>query len=233
MKKILFPATVLFTLVFGCSAALADRPVDDVRDLPAFEGIGISVSADVYYTQGNQHEIRIEGDEDDVRDLITEVEDGFLKIRYEDNWGRNRSKLTIYITSSEISSLKISGSAKFMAEKQVNTEEMDISLSGSGGATFNQLSSDEMEIKISGSGFVVLAGEGADELDIKLSGSGRLSAEKFRVSEVNTAISGSGSCKVYATEALDAKISGSGSVHYRGNPQINSVTSGSGKVVSM
>lgn len=211
---------------------MAGRPAEDVRDLPEFDGIGIAISADVFYTQGNQHQIRIEGDEDDVRDLITRVKDGFLQIRYDD-WGVRRSKLTIYITSSQIESVKISGSARFMADKEVSSDELEINLSGSGGASFDRLASDEMEIKISGSGYVELSGEGADELDIKLSGSGRLDAEDFRVSEISVTISGSGNCRVYATEELDAKISGSGKVHYRGEPQINSIASGSGKVVAL
>lgn len=232
MKRILFPASALILILFGYYTSVAGQSSQDERELPRFDGIGISVSADVFYTQGNQHHIRIEGDEDDVRDLITEVEDGFLKIHYED-WNMRRSKLTIYISSVEIESVKISGSAKFLAEKKVNSDEMEISLSGSGGVNFSQLTSDEMEIKISGSGYVELAGEGADELDIKLSGSGRLDAENFSVSEISAAISGSGSCRVHATDELDAKISGSGRVHYWGNPQINSVSSGSGKVVAL
>jgi len=231
MRKILIPAAAI-VLILGCSSALADRPVDDIRDLPEFAGIGISVSADVFYTQGNQYQIRIEGDEDDVRDLITEVKDGFLKIRYED-WRMRRSKMTIYITSKEIESVKISGSARFMADRGVSSEEMEINLSGSGGVNFAQITSDEMEIKISGSGSVELSGDGADELEIKLSGSGRLDAEDFRVSEISASISGSGSCMVYATEELDARISGSGKVLYRGEPQLNSVTSGSGKVAAL
>ncbi len=52
--------------------------------LSPFTGIGISISADVYYTPGDSHEIKIEGNSKDVEDLITRVENGMLKMKYED-----------------------------------------------------------------------------------------------------------------------------------------------------
>jgi len=190
------------------------------------------VNADVFYTQGSGHQIRIEGKNQDVEDLITEVKDGFLQVRYE-NYRIRRSKLTIYITSEELETVKISGSAKFMAEKAVASDEMEFAVSGSGGAIFEKLDSDEVEVYLSGSGYVELAGGMADELEAKISGSGQINAEDFKVSECSAIISGSGNCRIAVKDELDAKISGSGSVYYKGNPEVNVISSGSGGVKSL
>lgn len=232
MKRILLASSVLMILLLGSSFVIPSGPAEEVRELDPFSGIGISISADVYYTQGNSHEIRIEGPEKDVNDLITEVEDGFLKVKY-DNLRVNRSKLTLYITSKEVDAVKISGSAHFMGDKPVTSDELDLGISGSGGIDFSQLTSDEVEIKISGSGDVGIEKGSAEELDVSISGSGGVRAEGFEVSECSATISGSGSIRIMVTGELDARLSGSGKVYYRGNPTVNSVSSGSGRLIQL
>jgi hypothetical protein len=229
MKKVFVSFAAVSLLFLGSSFLMAGPAGEEVRNLKPFDGIGISISADVHYTQGNTHQIRIEGDESDVKELITEVEDGFLKIRYED-CRTKRSKLTIYITSQEIEKVSLSGSAKFSADNPVNSDEMEIAISGSGEVKFSTLEGDEVDVKISGSGNVLLLKGTADEMDAKISGSGSLLAEQFEVSEFSAAISGSGTCKVTVKDELGAKLSGSGSVYYHGNPEVSSAASGSGKV---
>lgn len=214
------------------SFMMPEVPQKDVRKLDAFSGIGIAVSADVYYTPGNTHEIRIEGDARDVDDLITKVKDGFLQIKYDD-WRTRRSKLSIYITSSELEAVKISGSAQFNSEEAISSEEMELAMSGSGNILFEKLTAEEVDVRISGSGDIELFGGSADEMDVRISGSGKVNAETFEVNEFSTGISGSGSVRVTVKEELDAKISGSGKVYYHGSPRVNSSSSGSGKVVSL
>ena len=223
----------VLTLLFLNSFMMPDIPKEEVRKLDTFSGIGISISADVYYTPGNAHEIKIEGDAKDIDDLITKVEDGFLQVKYPNSWRVRHSKLTIYITSKELDAVKISGSAKFKSGEAVTTDEMDLAMSGSGGILFEKLNADEVDVKISGSGNMELLNGGADELSAKISGSGKLNAEKFEVSEFSTSISGSGSVRITVKEELEARISGSGKVYYHGTPRVNSSSSGSGKVVAL
>jgi hypothetical protein len=232
MKKTFgsLPAILLLLLGSGCLPVGASQ--QETRDLETFTGIAIGISADVFYTPGNTHEIRIEGNERDVKDLITEVENGTLKLKYDD-WRVGRSKLTIHITSRELERISVSGSAKFIAEKPVSSEEIYVSISGSGTVQFSELKSDEMDVRISGSGDAVIEKGTADEMEVKISGSGKLQAEHFTVSEFSANISGSGTCRITVTEELDARLSGSGSVYYHGNPEVNSSASGSGKVRSL
>jgi len=232
MKKVLIPMVAIVTLLISNSFMMPDAPKEDVRQLNAFSGIGISVHADVFYTPGNSHEIRIEGDDRDVDELITEVRDGFLQIKYDD-WRTKRSKLTIYITSKELDAVKMSGSGQFKSGEAITSDEMDLAISGSGDIHFENLISDEVDVAISGSGNIFLVKGSADEMDSRISGSGELDAERFEVSEFSAAISGSGSVRITAKEELEVKISGSGKVYYHGTPRVNSVSSGSGKAIAL
>lgn len=230
MKRVVISLVGVCSILLVSSFTLPDRSAEDVRSLKSFSGIGISISADVYYTSGN-HEIRIVGKDRDVNDLITEVKDGFLQIKYDD-WKISRSKLTIYVSSNELDAVKMSGSGQFLADDPLSSEEMDLAMSGSGKINLSKLNAEEVDVKISGSGSILLENGSAEEMDVKISGSGKLHAEYYTVSEFSAAISGSGGVKITCNEELDAKISGSGKVHYHGDPRVNSVSSGSGKVVS-
>lgn len=234
MKRIVVSMIAAATLLLCNSFLSPDIPKEDVRKLDAFSGIGISVHADVFYTPGNTHEIVIEGDDRDVDELITEVEDGYLKIRYPSGkWRIKRSKLTIHVTSKELEAVKMSGSGLFEADEAVTSDEMDLAISGSGNIVFRKLTADEVGAKISGSGDVILDSGSADELDLRISGSGKLKAETFEVSEFSASISGSGGARITAKEELEVRISGSGSVYYHGSPRVNSTSSGSGKVKTL
>lgn len=232
MKKVFFPVAAIFVFLLGNSFIFAVQSANDVRKLDSFDGIGISIHADVFYTQGNSHEIRIEGSERDVKDLITEVRDGFLQVKF-DNYRIRHDKLTLYITSSKLESVKLSGSGNFNIEKPLSSEEMELVISGSGDIFLHQLSADEVDVKISGSGNIHLEKGSGDELDVKISGSGKLLAENFEVSECSAAISGSGSVRITAKDELEAKMSGSGKVYYKGDPKVNSISSGSGKTIAL
>ena len=229
----MIPMVAVLTLLFLNSFMMPDVPKEEVRNLDTFSGIGISISADVYYTPGNTHEIKIEGDAKDVDDLITKVEDGFLQVKYPSSWRVRHSKLTIYITSKELDAVKVSGSAKFKSGEPVTADEMDFAVSGSGDIHFDKLNADEVDVKISGSGDIILLNGNADELSAKISGSGKINAEAFEVNEFSASISGSGSVRITAKEELDVRISGSGKVYYHGTPRVNSSSSGSGKTVAL
>ena len=233
MKKVVIPVLAVLSLLFLNSFMVPDLPKEEVRKLDTFTGIGISISADVYYTPGNVHEIRIEGDASDVDDLITKVENGFLQVKYPPSLNIRRSKLIIYITSSELEAVKISGSAHFKSGDPVSSDEMEFNVSGSGEIHFEELNADEVGVKISGSGDVVLVKGNADEMDARISGSGKLNAEAFKEDEFSTGISGSGGVRITVKDELDARISGSGKVYYHGTPRVNSTSSGSGKVVAL
>lgn len=234
MKRIVVSMFATAALLLCSSFLSPDMPKEDVRKLEAFSGIGISVHADVFYTPGNTHEIRIEGDAEDVDDLITKVDDGFLKIKYPDGkWRIKRSKLTIHVSSKELEAVKMSGSGLFETSQTISSDEMEIAISGSGDIVFKKLEADEVDVRISGSGDVKLDGGSADEMSVKISGSGKLNSEAFEVNEFSASISGSGSARITAKEELDVKISGSGKVYYHGDPRVNSVSSGSGKAVAL
>lgn len=238
MKKVLFPILLIALIIFatGASLSIPDHSAnsrtafqDKFMNLERFSAIHIGINADVTYNTGSKHGITISGDKDDIEDLIVEVKGEALSLSYP-SYGKKRDRLVINIVSEELESVKISGSAHFTAEDAVESDEMDLVVSGSGKINLSELSADEVGVKISGSGSVEIQKGQADECDAIISGSGNMKAPGFKVEEFSAKISGSGNCEITALSELEAVISGSGSIYYNGSPQVNSVVSGSGKV---
>lgn len=239
MKK--FSLILTFAL-FGLAAiSRAEKPIrisvsnlhDEERKVSNFTGIGISGPLKVYVKIGNTESLRLEGDQEGIDELITEVKNGSLNIRPKkqnsNNWfGRSNSKITAYITVKKLTSLAMAGSGSIEVENTVNADEFNAAISGSGSikATINAKS---LEAAISGSGKLSFSGK-AKKSDVAISGSGSFSGSSLSSDDVNAHISGSGNIYINAEKTINAAIGGSGNVNYTGNPTVTKAIGGSGKV---
>ena len=125
--------------------------------------------------------------------------------------------------------VNINGSGKFVAEKQVKVNELDVEVAGPGSASLINLSVKEAEVTLSGSGNVVMDGT-YKELDVKLNGTGEVKA----YGEAPTAkakIAGSGN--VYLeniSQNIKYEIAGSGNIFYSGTAELFGFVAGSGRI---
>ena len=228
----------------------------ETRDLPPFTKISLSVTADVYLTQGNIQKVDVEGDEEDLEELVMEVVGNKLIIKSKSHgrifgsWS-SWDDVNIYITLPTIEGISVAGSGSVTGRTKISTDDLDLSISGSGNIELDikaeEIDADitgsgDMDLKvqthqlschITGSGDIEVAGTGKS-IALKITGSGDIDASGFEAEECIATITGSGSCEVYATKRIDANISGSGDIRYKGNPDhVNSRTSGSGHAVKM
>ena len=198
-----------------------------------FTKVNFGVSGNLYINIGPEFKVVLEGDKDDLEEIITEVSGGKLVIK-KDNWRFNMNeKITVYITMPEIEGLGVSGSGKAEIKDAVKSDELDLSVSGSGKLYANELSVSKLDCSISGSGDIYINEAGsAGRAEISVSGSGNYIGEPLKIETADIHISGSGNCTCNVTESLKASVSGSGNVTYGGNPKVDAHVSGSGKVRS-
>ena len=225
MKKIIF---LILTSLLSIHFALQAQ--SEKRSVGTFNAISMGVPGDLYITQGNQVSLEVKGDSDDLEDLITEVRNNTLVIKYERiGWNFGRDRVSIYVTTPEISGISLGGSGKVISQNSLESDRLDLSVSGSGKMEL-QVEADEIEASISGSGNMTISGD-ADQVQLTISGSGNMDAEELMADRYEVRISGSGRSRIHVGDQLDAKISGSGSVYYKGDPdKVISNVSGSGRV---
>jgi len=232
MKTTWVSLFILLACVFAVSSVSADN---QERKLEAFSEISLRVPGKLYLSQGEKQQVEVNAKGSTLGDIITEVKDRKLVIRFPNKnylWKDfEYGKIEIYITVPDIEVLNVSGSGDIIAEDKFDARILDMSVSGSGNVNFSELKADRVKVSISGSGDVKIAGnETATDLSATISGSGKLKAFDFPVQDVLVKVSGSGNCEVNAQSHLTVKVAGSGNVTYKGKPLIDKTVVGSGSV---
>ena len=213
---------------FGCAIEGSGKVITELRNLPAFTGIDLRNTANVYVSQGEIQEIKIEAEDNIVPLLLTEIKNDELIIYCKDDIHTKRV-INIYITVKNLCLMELSGSGSMVARSQFNCDHMNIRLSGSGDIKANVIAK-SLKATLSGSGNMELAGSSA-ESDLRISGSGDMNAQLMKSFTSSISISGSGNSKVDVANDLTVNISGSGNVFYLSEPgHMQSRITGSGMI---
>jgi hypothetical protein len=158
--------------------------------------------------QTGAESLTLEGDDNVLALVTTQVRDGALKIDFKSNTLVNPTRL------------------KFtLSVKSLNA----ITLSGAGSITANNLSAEALAITSSGAGKITTAGKTIDQ-SVTLSGAGSYDGAAFDSETASVQISGFGGAVVKVSRELKASISGAGSIEYIGSPQVTQDISGVGSI---
>lgn len=234
MKTKLATAIILIAFILTGIQVQAE---EQNRKVDPFTEISLRIGAKVHLEQGAKQNLEIVAKSSTLDEIVTEVKDGKLIIRFPNKdyfWKTFQpGEITIYITTPEINGLGVSGSGDIIAENDIKTKILDLGVSGSGNIRLSELSAERVKAAISGSGDIVLASKvAAQDLSVAISGSGNFRGFDFSADDVSVKIAGSGNVDVEANKNLYVRLAGSGNVTYKGKPMIDQSIAGSGKVRS-
>lgn len=213
----------------------------EMRNLDDFTKILITGCPDVVYAQQpGKPKVEIYTSDNLIDLLDIYVKDNTLHVGCKKNVSFSFSKMTIRITSPALDALAITGSCDVLLQNGVQTDNLALSISGSGDIAGTDIRCNSLETSVSGSGDIDLRGikaaytkvsvsgsgdidlEGStDEADYRISGSGDIDAKGLEARTVTASIAGSGDIKCHAADYLRARIAGSGEIGYKGNPTID------------
>ncbi len=194
-----------------------------------FDGIRNGFACHVILTQGPTFKVTAEGQQNVLDNLILDVRDKTLTIKY-DRPVKRAARVNISITMPDLELVALSGSGSIETTRHfADLDDLDIRVSGSGRINLD-IEAEDVDNRISGSGSITLLGS-AEHVVAQISGSGRLKAEDLRAQTGKFSISGSGHAYVHVDDEIDANISGSGHVKYKGAAdKVKSRVSGSGSL---
>lgn len=233
--------TISLTFIFALTFILSGIQVqadNQSRKVDDFTEISLRVGAKLFLEQGNKYNLEIVAKPSTIDEIITEVKDGKLIIRFPNKnyfWNDFRpGDITIYVTAPEINGLGVSGSGDIIAEDGIRTKAIEMAVSGSGNIKLSELSAERVKTIISGSGDIILEGKNAaQDLSVNISGSGNFKGMNYQADDVSVKIAGSGNVEIEARKNLYVRLAGSGNVTYKGSPMIDQSIAGSGKVRSL
>ncbi len=256
-RRICGPLTAMLAVGFmqtlTPASAGAEALVAETREVDDFRSLSVATHGQVTLSRGSQPTVRIEATAETLERLVTEVEDGELRIyRKGAGWGsKPAGPIRMQITYNELDALTLSGSADVSSDVIVagdfqvairgsstvalpglEAETLAVSISGSGDLTVAELAAEAVEIGVSGSGDVTLTGQVGTQA-VTVRGSGDVDNLALDSREAEAKVSGSGNVRLSVSDSLVARISGSGDISYRGDPEVDGEVSGSGRLRSL
>ena len=215
MKK-LFIATVslafLFTFSscrhFGKGVQGSGVRKAEKRDLGVFKSIETNGAFDIQVTSQQPASFEIEGDDNLLPLVKTEVRNGVLRIYNDGAYSASRA-ISVRISQPDLEAVSSNGAADIRVTNVKN---------------------DQLTISWQGAGRIEAAGE-TKFVSISSTGAGKLDTSRLRAERAKLSVTGAAHVDVYASQQLDVTVSGVGKVTYHGNPGVvNKSVSGLGSV---
>ena len=212
MKRIVL-LMFLILLVAGCRnmmhhnvAGSGNRQLEK-RNVPSFTSISTEGAYEIEVVQGTQTSLEIEGDDNILPLITTEVSNNVLHIKNSPGYS-TRKPITIKISAPTLEGVSASGAGR-------------IDVSG--------LKNQKFELDVNGAPRITVSGE-TKVLEINTNGAANIDTHKLRADRAVVESNGVSKVEVYAADELDVTVSGPSNVVYHGDPQVKQSVNGPGSV---
>jgi len=237
-KSILLLAAIMFASVshaqwWGGKKVKGNGNMTTItRTTGDYDGIKCAGSMDYILVAGTEGNIKLEGEENLLKHIVTEVKGGDLIVKVEKGINLSTSwnkTIKITIPFKDISKVSLAGSGDLWNEDKITASDFDLSLAGSGDVIIN-IEASSIEGSLAGSGDLTIKGN-TNDLTLKLAGSGDIHGFGLQANHSTVSVAGSGDIQVVSNQSLKARVSGSGDIEYKGNPtKEDTKVSGSGSI---
>jgi hypothetical protein len=267
-RAIVVAGLVLALSAFGCSVDFGEWGVVDLgnwsfrtvggsgnvvveeREVSDFSAVELAGWGNLYVEVGETEALRIEGEDNLLEYIETEVRDGVLTIRHRQRVVlRPTSAIEYFLTVTELEAIKVVGAGDINVPRLsgprfavtisgagnvdidgLEVERVEVDISGAGNTDVGDLVADALEVRMAGLGDLRIDNGEVQTQQITVSGGGNYHARGLQSAEAEVRLSGLGNAMVRVSERLVVNISGAGSVRYLGSPSVEQSVSGLGRV---
>jgi hypothetical protein len=235
MNKIIFSAAFLFISVFSFaqnSKVINDKNAE-VRNAKGFHAIKVSHGIDLYLTQGDEAVAVSASDIKTRNRIITEVENGVLKIYIENkgmHWDGDLRKMKAYVSIKTLDGLDASGGSDVFTESTIKGDKLSIGLSG-GSDLKAKLEFHDLSLDQSGGSDVDISGSVVN-LKIDASGGSDFKGYDFVTDNCDIEASGGSDAQLTVNKELKANASGGSDIYYKGSGVIKEMKSSGSSSIS-
>jgi hypothetical protein len=178
------------------------------RELAAFKSVETAGAFEVTIVCQQTQSFEIEGDDNLLPLIKTDVKDGVLRIHSDEPYNSSKP-IAIRISVPDLERFNSAGAG-------------DVHVSG--------VKNDQLVLSNTGAANIEASGQ-TKFVEISTSGAGNIEAEELQAERAKVTVSGAANVDVFASQQLDVSVSGIGSVTYAGNPPVvNKSVSGIGSV---
>ena len=203
------------TILKAAEITTIDKVITITRELPSFYGVEAGGIFNVMINIGQSQEVKIEVDENQVENVITEVVNDILYIKGDK---LKNSAVNVYITIPELRYLKASGAVTFKVNGMNRVKEMKLIASGAANVDMNG-EIDHFLTDISGAADVKVNGKAVWHKS-ELSGAGSLKASELETDTLIIFLSGAAEAIVNVKDMAVVEQSGAAHIKYTQKPPV-------------
>jgi hypothetical protein len=191
----------------------------ETRNTGAYDGIKCAGSMDYVLVAGDEGMIKLEGEENLLEYIMTEVKNGNLIVKTKKGVNLRPSsnkELKVTIPFKDINKVSLAGNGDLWNTDTIKADDLDVSLAGSGDIVLD-VETTSVKGSVAGSGDLTLKGN-TNDLVASVAGSGDFHGFMLQADNTTVSIAGSGDAEVVSNKSIKARVAGSGDIEYRGNP---------------
>lgn len=237
MKKLVLSFLVLALAGLSLQAQkTANDPNAEKRAVGSFHGIDVGTGIELSLSAGSTEEVAVSANTTEHRDkIVTKVENGILKIHYENKLGsvnkKNEAKgLKAYVSFKTLDKLYASTGAEIEITGVLQAATLDIK-ANTGAEINGKVEVGTLTLDQNTGSKVNLTGK-ADNLEIEGSTGSRFMGEEMITSTSDVRVSTGARVTVNADKELQVRASTGGIVKYKGNAGVREVRTSTGGSVS-
>ncbi len=230
--------TILFiaTLFSSCAIDMFNRATgnrnvvtEDRSAKEDFTKIKVSTGLDLYISQGSKNQITVEADENLQDIIITEIQDGMLKIYSEKNIWRAKAR-KIYVTIENLEAIAATSGSDVYANETLKVNNLNISATS--GSDINiSVDANTVETNATSGSDIEVSGVSNNHISKATSGAS-IDAYQLQSKNVSAKVTSGADINVYASESIVAKATSGGDIDFIGNPKMVDKKTSSGGSVS-
>lgn len=187
----------------------------ETRKPGSFTELKIYGRFDVVLAQGAEESVSIESAETDMQNVLTEVEDGKLKVRMKTNYFKD-TNVKVIVTFKQLNAIEASAGAVINAGT-VEAKTFSFKVN-SGSEVEAEVIADSLTTEVTQGASLTLAGN-VKYHAAQVSTGGQLSAYLLHATSAKARVNMGGYAKIFVKEKLDAAVNMGGNISYKGEPK--------------
>ena len=233
-KHVIFLLVSLFWLsstVFAVSG-----PKTEFRKVKSFDGIKVSSGINLFLSMGDEEEVKIVADDNQMDKIITEVKGGTLHIYQKSsgwtglfNW-RRLQQAKVYISVKKLNSVDASSGSDVKSMGTLRGDRLEVKSSSGSDVALDIIYKDVYLNSSSGSD-IKMRGK-AKTVRADASSGSDISARELEATVCHSSASSGADIVVFASGEFYGKASSGADIRYYGNPEIKNIEKSSGGDVS-
>lgn len=217
LSKTTFTLVMIISLITVLAAGAFAGKQD--RQVANFSEIEISSTIKVVLTQGSTEKLTLEGDDEMLERVISEVRENTLIIKLKDGtYKKTSQKVTAHLNFKNLSRIDLSGAVTLTGNNSMKFNDLNLDCSGATKIDMN-MTANKLDADFSGASTLTLEGN-VQTLDLDISGASKVEASSFIAKNCYLDCSGASTVTIHVTDKLRAEGSGVSKISYKGNPAV-------------